>query len=119
MSSSLRKALKDLTVAVVEVKALVQPVLPHLLTIKMTAQELSVSPTTVNRLVAAGQLWTVPLSGRRMVPASEVRRLSSIQAEISGRRRRPQPTAVELSVQDEVEKAKAMLRGRRTAKARA
>lgn len=50
--------------------------LPTLLTLKAAARELSVSETTLKGLVRNGDLQVVRIGARRMVPASEIRRLA-------------------------------------------
>lgn len=112
MASGVRKALNELKAQVVQLQALVQPELPQVLTKKRAARELSVSLTTLNRLVAAGQIWVVHLGGRQMVPASEVRRVASIQRTSARRPKQVEPSPPP-SAKLEAEKARAMLKKRR------
>lgn len=54
------------------------PTLPHALTKKAAAKELSISISTLNRLISAGRLTTTdPSNGRAMIPASEIQRLAA------------------------------------------
>lgn len=69
---------EELRAELAPIRAALQTPLPTLLTLKRAAQELSMSPSTVKRLIQAGKLGTRKLGGRRMVPASEIRRLASL-----------------------------------------
>lgn len=111
MASEVRKALNELKAQVAELKALVQPELPQILTKKRAARELSISMTTLNRLIAAGLVWSVQLGERQMVPASEVRRLANIQRGAS-RRSKPATQLRETSAKEEAAKAREMLKRR-------
>jgi len=51
--------------------------LPQVLTMKRAAVELSVSLSQLGVLIRSGSLLTVTIGKRRMVPASEVRRLAT------------------------------------------
>jgi excisionase family DNA binding protein len=51
--------------------------LPAVLTIARAAQELSVSASTLYRMLRAQELTSVRIHKRAMIPASEIRRLST------------------------------------------
>ncbi len=53
--------------------------LPSVLTKEAAAFELSISVKTLSRMIKAGLVSTVPINKREMVPASEIRRLASVQ----------------------------------------
>ncbi len=52
--------------------------LPTVVTMQRAARELSVSTTTLKLMIRRRELMTVPIGKRQMVPASEIRRLASI-----------------------------------------
>lgn len=55
--------------------------LPTVLAMKEAARELSISLTTLKELVRRREILTVMIGKRRMVPASEIRRMASIHEE--------------------------------------
>lgn len=50
-----------------------------LLSMKSAAKRLGVGPTTLRLLVAKGIVGTVPLGGRKKVPASEIDRITAVR----------------------------------------
>lgn len=68
-----------------------ESVTPRALTMARAAALLSVSVSTVKRLVKGGELRTVTLGARPMVPMSEVVRLTSVTAAPSSRPQGPGP----------------------------
>ncbi len=71
-----RGALERLEKAVVALTAQMQPALPLLLTVKAAAAQLSVSERTMRTLLATGEVASVVVGGRRMVPSAELVRLA-------------------------------------------
>jgi hypothetical protein len=55
--------------------------LPLTLTPKGAARELSVSLTVLKGMIRSGEIQTVPVKGRRMVPSSELIRIATPQPE--------------------------------------
>jgi excisionase family DNA binding protein len=51
--------------------------LPHVLTLQRAAQELSISRSTLYRMLRANELTSVRVHKREMIPSSEIRRLAT------------------------------------------
>jgi excisionase family DNA binding protein len=83
-----------------------RPELPAVLTVLAAAKQLSVSERTMRSLLDSGEVESVRIGGRRMVPRTEIERLAQPVALTAGRRKaaasRP---AVRLDVEAELTRA--------------
>ena len=68
--------------------------LPSVLTMKRAAEELSISMTQLRALVKSSVVLTVTVGVRRMVPASEIRRLATPSVTVT-RLERPKSSALQ------------------------
>ena len=89
-SDSVGERLARLEKAVDKVLERLEP-RPALLSLAATAQLLSLSARTVARLVASGELRTVRVGERVLVPAGEVERLAASATGAKAPRARPSP----------------------------
>ncbi len=66
---------------------------PYAVSYETAAQRLSVSTKTIQRMVKVGQLLTVIIGGKKKIPTSELRRVTTPEAPEQGRvpRRRSGP----------------------------
>lgn len=79
MSSALKSTeelLARLEAAVGRLEA-TRPALPLVLTVKAAAAQLSVSERTMRTLLASGEVASVLVGGRRMVPSAELERVAA------------------------------------------
>lgn len=53
-------------------------VTPSALTVKQTTADTTLSRNTLYRMIARGELKTVKVGGRRLIPANEVQRLLTV-----------------------------------------
>lgn len=87
-----------------------RPGLPAVLTVLAAAEQLSVSERTMRSLLDSGEVASVRIGGRRMVPRTEIERLAQPVALESARQERAARRA-RISVDGEL-KALAVLRRR-------
>jgi hypothetical protein len=93
--------------------ALLSRQLPSVLTVKMAAVELSQSVRKIQILMAKGILSAVTIDGRKMVPRSEIERLSTPKAAALRSRVALQPKPPPQSLTDEINAARDSAKRRR------
>lgn len=89
--------------------------LPLALTIKAAAQQLSVSERTMRTLVASGEVPSVLVGGRRMVPSAELLKLAQPAELVMARRKRTtnKPAGMDLDAElERAERIRARVRAR-------
>jgi excisionase family DNA binding protein len=90
-----------------------RPELPAVLTVLAAAEQLSVSERTMRSLLDSGEVASVRIGGRRMVPRTEIERLAQPVALTAGRRKAvASMPAVRLDVSSELEELAAVKRSR-------
>lgn len=83
-----------------------RPGLPAVLTVLAAAEQLSVSERTMRSLLDSGEVASVRIGGRRMVPRTEIERLAQPVAPTGGRRKTAAPRpAVRVDVDAELARA--------------
>lgn len=95
MSRELRAEFKALRAEVQELRETM--VLPGVMTNKRAAKALSIGLTTLKLMIRRGQISTVAIGNRQMVPASEVRRVSTPKLKVKPG---PKPRITRRQVQD-------------------
>lgn len=95
-----------------EIRELVTAPLPKAMTFDRAARELSISIPTLRRMVRRGEISTVKISRRMMIPASEVERLTT-PPEQKSRQPRPRRAQARYSVAEELRKLDAALKSKR------
>lgn len=101
----IRGVLERLEKAVVGLTARVQPALPLVLTVKAAAVQLSVSERTMRALVASGEVPSVLVGGRRMVPSAELVQMTRPVSLEAVRRKRSASKPTGMDVTAELERA--------------
>lgn len=101
----IRAALKRLEQGVGELTEKLQPALPLVLTVKAAAVQMSVSERTMRALVASGEVPSVLVGGRRMVPSAELVKLAQPVALEAVRRKRSTRKPSGMDVAAELERA--------------
>lgn len=92
-----------------------RPELPAVLTVLAAAEQLSVSERTMRSLLDSGEVASVRIGGRRMVPRAEIERLSqpvALEATRKERSARRVPRGRGLDVSSELEELAAVKRSR-------
>lgn len=85
------------------------PALPAALTIARAAQELSISVRTLRRMIAEGRVLTCEIGRVRMIPRTEIERLTTPQIPVP-EPRRPRPGPRRGSPKAEAAKVRAALK---------